>query len=412
MVSDVGTLPTASPEEVGLSSVGLRRLDEHLHGQYIATGKIAGALVLVARRGKVAWLSPQGLMDRERAKPMARDTIFRIYSMTKPVTSVAMMTLFERGVFQLSDPVHKWIPSWENLRVYRYGRHPTFTTEAAGRPMTIRDLMTHTSGLSYFITERSHLDGAYRKIGVGDGKGTLGDMIDKLATLPLEFSPGTHWGYSAATDVLGYLIEQMSGERLDSFFKRTIFDPLGMVDTGFVVPEAGLPRFAANYSLSPGGETSLADDPAKSPFGRPGPFLSGGGGLVSTATDYVRFAEMLRRGGELDGLRILGPRTVAYMTRNHLPGGVDLAAIALGSFSETRYEGVGFGLGFHVVIDPVRAQVPTSAGEFGWGGMASTAFWVDPAEELSVVFMTQLMPSTAYNFRGQIKSILYGAIVD
>jgi CubicO group peptidase (beta-lactamase class C family) len=411
MVS-VAQASVVGPEEVGLSSAGLRRLDEHLQNQYLGPGKIAGALTLVARRGKIAWLSPLGMADRERGLATTPETIFRIYSMTKPVTSVAAMTLYERGLFQLSDPVHRWIPAWENLRVYRYGRYPSFTTEAAGRPMTMRDLLTHMSGLSYVIAERTHVDGAYRRLGVGDGKGTLRQMVDKLGTLPLEFSPGTRWGYSAATDVLGHLVEVMSGESLDAYLKRVIFDPLEMVDTGFVVPAASLPRFAANYGRGPDGAATLFEDPADSPFAREREFRSGGAGLVSTAPDYLRFAEMLRRGGELDGARILGPRTVAYMTKNHLPGGDDLTAWALGSFSETRYEGVGFGLGFHVVIDPVRAQVPSSIGEFGWGGMASTAFWVDPAEDLSVVFMTQLMPSTAYNFRGQLKSIVYGAILD
>jgi CubicO group peptidase (beta-lactamase class C family) len=400
------------PEAVGLSTAGLRRLDQHLATRYVAPGKIAGAITLVARRGKVAWLSALGLMDRERGKPMRLDTIFRIYSMTKPVTSVALMTLYERGLFQLSDPVHRWIPSWEHLRVYRYGQHPNFTTEQAARPMTVRDLLTHMSGLSYLIAERTHVDAAYRKLGVGDGKGTLAEMVDKLATLPLEFSPGTRWGYSLATDVLGHLVEVMSGESLGDYFRRVIFDPLGMTDTAFTVPGAAIERLAANYAYTAGSKPSLADDPAASAFARKRTFASGGAGLVSTVIDYHRFAEMLRRGGELDGARILGPRTVAYMTKNHLPGGVDLAAHALGSFSETRYEGVGFGLGFHVMVDPVRAQVPTSLGEFGWGGMASTAFWVDPAEELSVVFMTQLLPSTVYNFRGQLKALVYASIVD
>ncbi len=401
-----------APEDVGISTAGLQKLDEHLRSQYVVPGRISGALTLVARRGKVAWLSPLGLMDRERGKAVAADTIFRIYSMTKPVTSVAVMTLFERGLFQLADPVHRWIPAWENLRVYRYGQHPSFKTDPALRPMTMRDLLTHMSGLSYVIAERTHVDAAYRKLGIGDGKSTLAQMIDRISTLPLEYSPGAHWSYSVATDVLGYLVEVMSGEPLDSYLKRIVFDPLRMVDTSFVVPGHNLERLAANYSFAAEGPPTLADDPAKSPFARPRTFLSGGAGLVSTAADYFRFAEMLRRGGELDGARILGKKTVAYMTRNHLPDGGDLAAHALGSFSETRYEGVGFGLGVHVVIDPVRAQVPCSAGEFGWGGLASTAFWVDPAEELSVVFMTQLMPSTSYNLRGQIKSIVYGALID
>jgi CubicO group peptidase (beta-lactamase class C family) len=399
-----------SGEEVGLSSAALRRIDEHLTRSYIEPGKIAGALTLVARRGRVVWLAPLGQMDRERQKPMRADTVFRIYSMTKPIASVALMMLHERGHFVLSDPVHKWIPAWENLRVYRYGRHPNFVTDAAQRPMTIHDLLTHMSGLSYSIMERGHVDEAYRKLGIADGTGTLRDMVEKVAALPLEFSPGTRWGYSIAADVVGHLVELMSGQPLDAYLEEKIFAPLAMVDTGFTVPPAAVERFAANYTRIDK-KTILFDDPLSSAYTRPRTFFSGGSGLVSTAADYFRFAEMLRRGGELDGARILGPRTLAYMTKNHLPGGKDLGALALASsFSETRYDGVGFGLGFYVTVDPVRAQVPSSTGEYGWGGLASTAFWVDPAEELVVIFMTQLIPSTAFNFRGQLKSIVYGAI--
>jgi CubicO group peptidase (beta-lactamase class C family) len=402
------------PESVGLSSEGLRRIDQHLLARYIEPGKIAGALTLVARRGAIAWLSPLGLMDRERQKPLLGDTLFRIYSMTKPVTSVAMMMLHERGAFTLSDPVHRYIPAWEHLHVHRHGRYPNFVTEPAARPMTIRDLLTHTSGLSYSIMERTPVDDAYRQLGVGGPGGTLRDMVDKLATLPLEFSPGTRWGYSVAADVLGYLVEVLSGQRFDEYLRTQIFAPLGMVDTGFTVPADQVDRLAANYVRHPGStEATLMDDPLDSPYTRPRTFFSGGGGLVSTAADYVRFAEMLRRGGELGGARILGPRTVAYMTRNHLPDGHDLSSLAPpGSFSETRYDGFGFGLGFHVVVNPVRAQVPTSAGEFGWGGLASTAFWVDRAEDLVVVFLTQLVPSSTFDFRAQLKAIIAGAIID
>ncbi|HEX4417906.1 MAG TPA: serine hydrolase domain-containing protein [Kofleriaceae bacterium] len=405
---------SVAPESVGLASEGLRRVDHHLQSRYIDSGKLAGALTLVARRGEIAWLSPLGLADRERKTPMRPDTIFRIYSMTKPITSVALMMLHERGVFSLSDPVHRFIPAWEHLRVYRYGRYPHFVTEPAARPMTVRDLLTHTSGLSYHIADRTPVDEAYRQLGVGTGGGTLREMVDKLATLPLEFSPGTRWGYSAATDILGHLIEVMSGERLDDYLRTHIFDPLGMVDTGFTVPADKLARFAANYVRLPGAtEATLMDDPMASTFAQPKPYLSGGGGLVSTATDYARFAEMLRRGGELDGVRILGPRTIAYMATNHLPDGQELTTLATpGSFSETRFDGMGFGLGFAVVIDPVRAQVPTSAGEYSWGGMASTAFWINPAEQLVVVLLTQLVPSSTYDLRGQLKSIVYGAIID
>ena len=402
-----------TPEDVGLSSARLRRIDEHLLARYVEPGKIAGALTLVARRGKIALLSPVGKMDRERAIPMRTDTLFRIYSMTKPVTSVALMTLHERGAFQLGDPVHKWLPGWDQLRVYRYGQHPSFVTAPAERPMTVRDLLTNTSGLSYGIMESTHLDAAYRKLRIGDGQGTLSDLVDKLGQLPLAFSPGTRWGYSVATDVIARLVEILSGRRFDEYLREQIFEPLGMVDTAYTVAAEKLPRYAACYARSPDGGMTLFDDPADSAYARPKTLFTGSSGLISTAADYVRFAEMLSRGGAIDGVRILGPRTVRYMTQNHLPGGVDLAAIATeSSFSETRYEGVGFGLGFHVVLDPVRSQVAGSVGEYGWGGMASTAFWVDPAEELTVVFMTQLVPSSSLNVRAELKSIVYGAIVD
>jgi CubicO group peptidase (beta-lactamase class C family) len=401
-----------SPEDVGLSSARLRRIDEHLLARYVEPGRIAGALTLVARRGKVAFFSPLGKMDRERAKPMTTDTLFRIYSMTKPVASVALMMLHERGAFQLGDPVAKWLPGWDALRVYRYGQYPNFVTEPAQRPMTVRDLFTHLSGLSYGIMERTHLDVAYRRLRIGEG-GTLADMVDKLGQLPLEFSPGTRWGYSVATDVIARLVEIMSGRPFDQYLRDEIFVPLGMVDTGYTVPAEKLPRFAANYVRSPDGGMTLFDDPADSSYARPRTLFTGTSGLVSTAADYLRFAEMLRRGGAIDGVRILGSRTVRFMTRNHLPGGVDLASLATEStFSETRYDGVGFGLGFYVVLDPMRTQVPGSVGEYGWGGMASTAFWIDPVEEITVVFMTQLVPSSATNLRAELKAIVSAAIVD
>jgi CubicO group peptidase (beta-lactamase class C family) len=405
-------MQVVSPEEVGLSSAALARIDEHLSSRYIAPGKIAGALTLVARRGRVAFLSPLGQMDRERAKPTEADTIFRIYSMTKPVTSVALMMLHERAAFQLTDPVSRWIPEFEHMRVFKYGNYPAFITEPALRPITVHDLLTHQSGISYGIMERTNVDHAYRKLGIGSGKGTLAEMVKVMATLPLEFSPGEAWSYSAATDVVGHLVELMSGMSLDDYFRERIFEPLGMVDTGFVVPESKRARFAACYGRNAAKQLYLQDDPADTHYALPKTYWSGGAGLVSTAGDYLRFAEMLRRGGELDGARILGPRTVQYMASNHLPGGGDLASVARGSFSETRFEGVGFGLGVSVTIDPVRAQVPSSVGEFGWGGLASTAFWVDPQEELTVIFMTQLIPSTIYGFRPQLKSIVEGAIVD
>lgn len=400
------------PEVVGLSRAGLARIDEHLT-RYIEAGKLAGTLTLIARRGQLAYSAPLGSMDRERGKAMRPDTLFRIYSMSKPITSVAMMMLHERGLFALSDPVSRWIPEFERLRVYRQGRHPNFVTEPTLRPMTVRDLMTHQSGLTYGFMERTGVDAAYRRLKLDFRyQGTLKDWVKELATLPLEFSPGERWNYSVSTDVLGYLVEAISGQRFDVFLRKQIFEPLGMCDTFFSVPEDKLERFAANYLLGKDRRIALLDDPVDSVYSRPTAFFSGGGGLVSTASDYLRFSEMLRRGGALDGARILGPRTIKYMTMNHITGGRDIAGSSLGGFSELRYEGAGFGLGFSVLLDPVRAQVPSSVGEFGWGGMASTAFWVDPLEELSVVFMTQLTPSSTWPLRSELRSLVYGAIID
>jgi CubicO group peptidase (beta-lactamase class C family) len=281
--------------------------------------------------------------------------------------------------------------------------------------MTIHDLMTHMSGLTYGFMERTNVDAAYRKLGIDRGgthEGTLADMVEKLATLPLEFSPGTAWNYSVSTDVLGHLIEVLSGQRLDAFLKETLFDPLGMVDTGFVVPPEKVDRFAANYRRRRDKSLRIEDDPETSPYVGERSFLSGGGGLVSTAADYLRFCRMLLGRGELDGARILGRKTLELMTANHLPGGGDLAGVALGRFAETVYDGVGFGLGFSVQLDPARSKVLDSPGQFAWGGAASTAFWIDPSEDLIVLFMTQFMPSQTFNFRGQLKQIVYSAITD
>jgi CubicO group peptidase (beta-lactamase class C family) len=408
----VRELERVEPERVGLSAQALRRIESHFSRRYIETEKIPGALVVVARHGKVALVSAMGRMDVERDKPLREDTLFRIYSMTKPVTSVALMQLYERGAFQLGDPVHKWIPAFESLRVFRQGRHPRFVTAPAERPMTVHDLLTHQSGLTYGFMERTPVDAAYRELRLETFQGNLAEFVTALARLPLEFSPGTRWNYSVSTDVVGHLVELLSGQPLDSYFREHIFEPLGMRDTGFFVPAEQHARLAANYSLGAKGKIALLDDPAKSPFARPRAFLSGGGGLVSTGGDYLRFVEMLRRGGALDGARILGPRTLRFMTTNHLPGNTDIASISLGGPSETRAPGMGFGLGFSVLLDPVRAQTAGTVGDFGWGGMASTSFWVDPVEQLSVVFMTQLVPSSTFPLRPELKALVQGAIVD
>ena len=403
------------PEDAGLSSERLARIDDHLKQRYVDPGKIAGALTLVWRRGQLAWLSPIGLMDRERGRPMSEDVIFRIYSMSKPITSVALMQLHERAAFALTDPVHKYIPEWRDLRVFEAGSFPRFLTKPCRRPMTVQDLLRHTSGLTYGFMHRSNVDHAYRKLGIGNLErydGTLAEMCSQLARLPLEFSPGEAWNYSVSTDVCGHLVERISGEPLDAYLRRHLFEPLGMVDTGFQVPAGEAQRLAACYERAPDKRTRLQDDPERSPYLAPPRFLSGGGGLVSTAADYLRFCRMLAGGGELDGARILGRKTLELMTRNHLPGGRDLAETALGWFAETPYAGVGFGLGFSVQLDCTKSGVAGSEGEFAWGGAASTAFWVDPAEELIVIFLTQLMPSRTFDFRGQLKSIVYGAILD
>jgi CubicO group peptidase (beta-lactamase class C family) len=401
----------AAPASVGMSAQRLDRIGEHLRRQYIDPGKIVGCQTLIARGGEICYLQNEGLMDRERALPMADDAIFRIYSMSKPITSVALMMLFERGLLSLTDPVHRFIPKWRNLQVYKGGSWPLFQTVPCAAPMTVRDLLTHMSGLTYGFMRASNVDHGYRKAGVQVQRPgyTLKDMIDQLAGLPLEFDPGTAWNYSVATDVVGYLVEVISGQSLDEFFRQRIFEPLGMIDTGFNISEDKQSRFTACYQRELDKSVTLQDDPYESEY-RDRTFFSGGGGLLSTTADYYRFCQMLRNGGELNGVRLLGPRTLKLMTSNHLPGGVDLSEIARGSFSETSYEGVGFGLGFATRLDPVSNANLGSAGEFNWGGMASTLFWVDPEEDLVAIFMTQLMPSGTFNFRGQLQSIIYSAI--
>ncbi len=371
---------------------------------------------MVARREGPAWVSALGSMDLERGRPMREDTLFRIYSMTKPITSVALMILYEEAAFRLDDPVQRFLPEWRNPRVFRAGEYPRFLTEPAARRITIRDLLTHTAGLTYGFMQRTNVDAAYRKLGIGTGgatfAGTLEEMVDLLGRLPLEFSPGTAWNYSVATDVVGHLVERISGSPLDVFFRERITGPLAMVDTDFHVPPEKADRLAACYERGPSKELRLADDPRKSRYLEPPTFLSGGGGLVSTAADYLRFCRMLLRGGELDGVRILSRKTLELMGRNHLPGGADMASLSVAPFGEVGFEGTGFGLGFAVTLDPVRAGVVGSPGELAWGGAASTLFSVDPSEDLVWIFLTQLMPSRTFDFRSQLKALVYGALAD
>ena len=400
----------ATPEAVGLDPAGLARADAHIRG-YIESGLLPGGLLLVARDGAIAHLAPQGSADLARGRPVTADTLFRIYSMTKPVTSVALLMLLEEGLVQLDDPVAKYIPAFADCRVFRAGTVEGFLTKAPERPMTVRDLLTHQSGLTYGFQSRTNVDAAYRALKIDEFDGSLADWIPLLATLPLEFSPGSAWNYSVSTDVVGRLVEIIAGQSLDDFFRLRIFEPLGMADTAFFVSAEDQDRFAASYQRGRDGKLALLDDPAESKYLQPPRFVSGGGGLVSTAPDYLRFAQMLAGGGSFDGKRLLGRKTVGLMAMNHLPGGSDMAGRSVGVFSETSMAGFGFGLGVSVMLDPAKAQVPGSAGEFAWGGAASTYFWVDPAEDLTVIFMTQFVPSTALNIRRELRSIVYGALV-
>lgn len=406
-------------EKQGMSYERLARIERFLDENYVATGTLAGTITQVWRRGELALNSVLGLADRERQKPMAEDAIFRIYSMTKPITSVAIMMLVEECKIALDDPVSKYIPSWEKLGVYAGGFMESFQTRASARAMRVVDLLRHTSGLTYGFQQNTNVDAAYRKLKVGElaTAGTLDEMIEKLGTLPLEFSPGEAWNYSVSTDVLGYLVGKVSGMAFEDFLKARIFEPLGMIDTAFYVPQEKVSRFCACYAIGALGSNvvsekgpTLQDDPHTSPYREPPSFVSGGGGLVSTAADYMRFARMLLRGGELDGVRLLGPKTVELMTANHLPGGVDLPRLSRSMFTEAAYEGVGFGLGFATTIAPASTLIPGSAGDFFWGGAASTFFWVDPREDMIVLFLTQLLPSTAYPIRRQLRTLVYSAI--
>lgn len=406
----VNVAATLKPEHVGLSSERLSRVTGWMTS-YVDAGKLAGMVALVARRGQVAYLESCGKMDLAADKPMRPDTIFRIYSMTKPLTSAAIMMLYEEGRFQLDDPIARYLPMFKDMRVFAGGMRGKIDTVPAERPITFQHLLTHTSGLTYGFMESTPVDAAYRseKVDFQTVDATLPEMMERLAKQPLLAQPGAEWNYSVSTDVLGALVETISGMPFDRFIKQRITDPLGMGDTGFYVPEAAHGRLAANYQPGKSG-LELIDDPKTSRYLKPRKLYSGGGGLVSTATDYLRFCEMLRRKGELDGVRLLGRKTVEYMTMNHLRG--DMAELGQPRFSESSYEGIGFGLGFSVTLNPAKAAIIGSPGEYAWGGAASTAFWIDPQEDMIVILLTQLMPSSTYPIRRELRVLTYQAIVD
>ena len=396
----------------GFSRERLARIDRFLAEKYIVTGKLPCAQVQVLRKGEVVHEAVMGQADRERQVALTRDAVYRIYSMTKPITSLAFMMLVEEGKVALDDPVTRFIPEWKNLGVYSAGTGPWVTTPTA-RPMQMVDLLRHTSGLTYGFQMRTNVDAAYRTLKVADRDRSLDvtRFVDELSRLPLEFSPGDAWNYSISTDVLGVLIERITGNPFQDELKSRIFDPLQMHETSFVVREDQAERFAACYLPTPQGGMNLLDDPKKSAFLKSPTFYSGGGGLVSTADDYMKFCRMLLAGGEANGHRLISPSTLRLMTANHLPGGKDLTALSRSLFSESTNAGVGFGLGFAVVFDPVSAMVPSSPGEYYWGGAASTAFWIDPVEDIAVVFMTQLLGSSTYPVRRELRTLVYSALV-
>ncbi|MFI6824889.1 serine hydrolase domain-containing protein [Micromonospora sp. NPDC050187] len=402
------------PDEIGFDPARLARIDEHF-GRYVDAGQLAGWQIVVTRRGHVAHSSTYGMRDAEAGAPVTPDTLWRIYSMTKPVTSVAAMILWEEGRFELTDEISRWLPEFADVRVYAKGSALKPYTVPAVEPIRVWHLLTHTAGLTYGFMQTSVVDGLYRAAGYDlhwpDGVDLAAASV-ALARLPLLFQPGSAWGYSVATDVLGRLVEVVSGQRLDDFVADRILRPLGMADTHWWVDGADADRLGALYVPDPRTGRILRHDQFGAVARQKPALLAGGSGLISSAYDYHRFTQMLLRGGELDGARVLGPRTVRFMTRNHLPGGRDLAALSSGGFAESIFDGVGFGLGFAVVQDPIPGRVPSSVGEYYWGGVASTAFWVDPVEEITALLFTQLMPSSTYPLRSQMRQLVYSALVD
>ncbi|HEY4025287.1 MAG TPA: serine hydrolase domain-containing protein [Candidatus Dormibacteraeota bacterium] len=390
----------------GFDEARLERITDHLASRYVQPGKIAGCQALVARHGSVAYLRSFGCADLERAAPVRDDTIWRIYSMTKPITSVALLTLYEQARFELNDPIERFLPEWRDVRV----REGDGRLVAPERPITVRDLLMHTSGVGYGFDPAHPVDQLYAEADLRDPTHTLEEFSRRLAALPLKFHPGTRWHYSYATDLCGRLVEVISGRPFDQYLREVVFEPLGMVDTGFVIPEREVGRLAANYRRNADKALEVFDDPRTSVYLRPRR-PSGGGGLLSTTADYHRFVEMLRRGGELDGHRVLGERTLRFMVRNHLPGGASMSRLSLESDAlGTGSAGIGFGLGFAVILDPAEMGAIASPGEYFWGGAAATLFWVDPVEDLAVIFMTQLMESP-FDFRGQLRQLVHQALV-
>jgi CubicO group peptidase (beta-lactamase class C family) len=408
--------PAVDPKAAGFDPVRLARIDDHLQRRYIDTGRFAGCQVLVGRHGTVAHRSSLGLMDRERAIPVADDAIWRWYSMTKPVTGVALLSLYEQAACRLTDPIHRFLPEWRDVQVRVKHHDGSKKLVAPERPVTIRDALMHMTGIGFGPRE-ARLDLTALAEGGNahglDRSATLADLSVLLAREPLRFQPGRHWFYSWSTDICARLVEVISGGRFGDYLRETIFEPLGMVDAGFSVASDAQHRVAALYGRTADKQLRLIDDPAKGRLLRPRALESGGGGLVGTLDDYARFCQMLCNGGVLDGHRVLGRPTVELMRTNHLPGNGELRDFATpGGYGEVGFDGSGFGLTVAVGLGPARTSGVGNAGDFMWGGAASTAFWIDPAEDLYVVFMTQVIPSGTFDFRGQLRALTYAAIDD
>jgi CubicO group peptidase (beta-lactamase class C family) len=411
-------------QTVGFSGERLKKVDSVMKERYVDSGLLPGILTQIYRRGQIVHTGMSGVMDIARNKPMQEDAIVRIYSMTKPITAVALMMLVEEGKLGLDDDVHTHIPSWKDLRVYTSGvpslvvnTAGQFVTAAPERRMRVIDLVTHTAGLTYGFMSRTAVDAEYRRIKLGDFQtpGGLDAFIEQLSKVPLDFSPGDHWNYSVSIDVMGYLVQKLSGMTFGEFLRTRLFEPLGMKDTAFSVPAAKMERFASCYMPGKDGKLTLQDDAGKSTYAEPPKLESGGGGLVSTAGDYMRFCRMMLGGGTLDGVQILSPKTVEMFSMNLLPDGKSLTDLvaAPGMFSEAGYNGVGFSIGCGVTMDISKTHVPGTPGEFFWGGAASTAFWIDPKEDLAVVFMTQVMGSDArLTLRRDLRTLVYSAMTD
>lgn len=401
-----------APAEAGFDADRLAVIDRFIQSRYLDSGKLPHAQLLIARAGRIAHFSAMGAA-REDGVAVGEDTLFRIASMTKPITSLAFMMLVEQGQVALDTPVHHVLPELKSVGVYNGGGAGVpFVTKPTAEPMRMVDLLRHTAGFTYSFQNRSNVDAAYREGRIENWHGNLDldGFVSALGQIPLEFSPGEQWNYSVATDVLGAVVERVSGITLDAFFATRIFQPLGMHDTFFQVPEDKLSRLADCWTMAPGKGRVMYDRGAESGWARRPKLLSGGGGLVSSALDYHRFCTMCLNGGELEGSRIIGRKTLDLMTQNHLPGGSDLASMSQSLFSEATNAGVGFGLGFAVTQDVAKTLVPGSVGEYYWGGMFSTAFFIDPVERLHMIFMTQLSPSNTYPIRRELKTMIYAAL--